>query len=110
MPAILQNHHVLAVYDALGFEVVADPPGWIFVRKDQCAIMLGECPDDMHPSTLGCHNYFAYLRVDDAFLARVASCGVEIVKPIADEPWGMREFGLKTVDGHRIMIGHVIKR
>ncbi len=25
---------------------------------------------------------------------------------MAGEPWGMREFGLRTVDGHRIMIGH----
>jgi hypothetical protein len=24
--------------------------GWIFVAKDDCLIMLGECPDDMHLS------------------------------------------------------------
>ncbi len=76
MQRILQHHYVLAVHDvrasaafyvdALGFEVVDEPPGWIFVRKDGCLIMLGECPDDMHPSELGCHSYFAYLRVDDA--------------------------------------------
>jgi len=72
---ILQNQYVLAVHDirtsaafyvdALGFEIVAQPEGWIFVRKDNCVIMLGECPDDMHPSLLGCHNYFSYLRVDE---------------------------------------------
>ena len=28
-----------------------------------------------------------------------------ITKPLRDEPWGMREFGLRTADGHRIMIG-----
>lgn len=122
MPAILQNHYVLAVHDvqasarfyaeALGFEVVARPPGWIFLRRDNCTIMLGECPDDAHPGTLGSHNYFAYLRVDDAdaFLSRAVALGVEIVKPIADEPWGMREFGLRTPDGHRIMIGHAVTR
>jgi hypothetical protein len=31
------------------------------------------------------------------------------VKPLASEPWGMREFGLRTVDGHRIMIGQDLK-
>ena len=120
MPTILQNHYVLAVHsvsesakfyvDVLGFEIVLQPPGWIFVKKDNCMIMLGECPDDMHPSQLGCHNYFAYLRVDDAdaYYAQVIARGATSVRPIGDKPWGMREFGLTTPDGHRIQIGHVI--
>jgi hypothetical protein len=29
-----------------------------------------------------------------------------ITKEIRDEPWDMREFGLRTVDGHRLMVGH----
>jgi hypothetical protein len=29
----------------LGFRIVAEPDGWIFVAKDGCMIMLGECPD-----------------------------------------------------------------
>ena len=121
MPTILQNHYVLAVHDvrtsaafyveALGFEIVDEPPGWIFVQKDNCLIMLGECPDDMHPSQLGCHSYFAYLRVDDAdeYHARVAASGLAPrLTPVDDKPWGMREFALTTVDGHRLTIGHVI--
>jgi hypothetical protein len=28
-----------------------------------------------------------------------------IIKPLRDEPWGMRELGIRTVDGHRIMFG-----
>jgi uncharacterized glyoxalase superfamily protein PhnB len=34
--------------------------------------------------------------------------GAEIVKPLRTEPWGMREFGLRTADGHRIMVGHEV--
>jgi len=121
MPTILQNHYVLAVHnvrasakfyvEALGFQIIAEPPGWIFVRKDNCMIMLGECPNDMHPSELGCHNYFAYLRVEDAdaYYAQLKAKGVPSVRAIEDKPWGMREFGLTTPDGHRIMIGHIIK-
>ena len=121
MPTILQNHYVLAVHDvrasakfyvdALGFRIVAEPPGWIFVLKDNCMIMLGECPDDLHPSALGCHNYFAYLRVDDAdaYRAQLTAKGVQSVRDIEDKPWGMREFGITTPDGHRITIGHKIK-
>ena len=120
MPTILQNHFVLAVHDVkksaafyvdiLGFRIVHEPAGWIFVRKDNCMIMLGECPDDMHPSKLGCHNYFAYLRVDDAdaYYAQVKAAGATSVRPIGDKPWGMREFSVTTPDGHRITIGHII--
>lgn len=74
-------------------------------------IMLGECPDDMHPSQLGCHSYFAYLRVDDvdAYHAGLAAKGVEFLGEITDQPWGMREFGILTSDGHRLMIGELIK-
>ena len=118
---ILQNHYVLAVHsvgesagfyvDKLGFQVTAEPPGWIFVRRDNCMIMLGECPDDMPASQLGCHNYFAYLRVDDvnAYHAQLQEKGVTPLSPLADEPWGMREFSIVTPDGHRIRIGQDIR-
>jgi uncharacterized glyoxalase superfamily protein PhnB len=121
MPTILQNHYVLAVHDvrrsaafyvdALGFEVAAQPEGWIFVRKDNCLIMLGECPDDLEASQLGCHSYFAYLRVDDAdaYHARILASGLAPrVGPVTTEPWGMREFSVTTPDGHRIMIGQAL--
>jgi catechol 2,3-dioxygenase-like lactoylglutathione lyase family enzyme len=51
MSRILQNHYVLAVHNArrsaefyvemLGFRVVNEPDGWVFVAKDNCMIMLG---------------------------------------------------------------------
>jgi predicted enzyme related to lactoylglutathione lyase/GNAT superfamily N-acetyltransferase len=117
---ILQNHYVLAVHDVkkssrfyvdvLGFAIAAEPPGWIFVKKDKCLIMLGECPNDMPASELGCHNYFAYLRIDDVdgYHRRIQQAGGEFISDIADKPWGMREFGIKTPDGHRIMIGQTL--
>ena len=36
------------------------------------------------------------------------AAGGEVTKSLRDEPWGMREFGLRTVDGHRLMIGSPI--
>jgi catechol 2,3-dioxygenase-like lactoylglutathione lyase family enzyme len=121
MPSILRNHYVLAVHnvkrsaefyvDALGFEIVSEPPGWIFVRKDNCMIMLGECPDDMAPSELGCHSYFAYLSVDDvdSYYEQVKARGVETPSKIEDKPWRMREFSVRTSDGHRITIGQALE-
>ena len=68
MPQILQNHYVLAVHDIkksagffvdhLDFQVTAEPPGWVFVTKDNCMIMLGECKDALPAGELGDHSYF----------------------------------------------------
>ena len=33
---------------------------------------------------------------------------VVFIKELTSEPWGMKEFGIKTVDGHRIMFGEDI--
>ena len=116
MPRILQNHHVVAVHDLekssrffidLGFTVIAEPPGWVFVEKDNCRIMIGECPEAARPVDLGDHSYFAYLRVDDvdSYYQELTSKGVEIQSPIANQPWRMREFGVRSPEGHRITIG-----
>ena len=120
MAMILQNHYVLAVHDAraaarffvagLGFRIVQEPQGWVFVAKDRCMVMLGECPQDMRASELGCHGYFGYLQVDDVdgYYAEVVARGVEVMSGVADKPWGMRGFGVRTPEGHRITIGQVI--
>jgi catechol 2,3-dioxygenase-like lactoylglutathione lyase family enzyme len=117
MTRIIQNHHVLAVPDKavsaaffinmLGFQEVFQDAGWIFVKKDECMIMLGECHDAIHPRELGDHSYFSYLVVDDAdaCFRDLTAKKAELISTISDPPWGMREFGVRTPDGFRIMIG-----
>ncbi len=98
--------------DVLGFTVYAiDDPGWRFASKDHCLIMLGECRDAMSPGELGDHSYFAYLEVNDvdAYYEEVLAKGATIRQHPKDKPWGMREFAIETVDGHRIMIGQELK-
>lgn len=96
----------------LGFDIreIGDP-GWRFYSRDDVTIMAGECPDAMRPRELGDHSWFAYIEVDgvDEFYGTVAAKGAEVISPIADEPWGMREFGIRTVDGHRIRFGSPIR-
>jgi uncharacterized glyoxalase superfamily protein PhnB len=118
---VRDTRHVIAVpnltasaefyRDVLGFEIreIGDG-GWRMYVQGACHILAGECPDALPPRELGDHSYFLYLVVDDAtaYHARVAKTGTEIVKALADEPWGMREFGLRTRDGHRIMVGEAI--
>jgi predicted enzyme related to lactoylglutathione lyase len=94
--------------DVLGFEVreIGDP-GWRFFAKDDFLILAGHCADAIPPADLGDHNYFAYVECDDidGWYAEVVSRGAEIIKPLRNEPWGRREFGIRTIDGHRIMFG-----
>lgn len=92
--------------DVLGFDVNEIPDrGWLFFVRDQCFIMAGQCPDALSPFDLGDHSYFAYVEVDgiDEFFEAVVKRGATVVKQLRAEPWGMTEFGIRTVDGHRIM-------
>jgi len=114
---ILQNRHVLAVHSVaassdwyqrvLGFaEVFAIENDWRFLRREDCEIMLGECRDASPAGDLGDHSYFAYWLVDDAagLCEQWTANGVDVCYPLCDEDWGVRNFGIRTIDGHRIMI------
>lgn len=97
--------------DVLGFEVVEiGDPGWRFFVRDQCCIMAGECRDALPAGELGDHSYFAYLEVDniEELYETVTARDAIVTKRLRDEPWGMREFGLRTVDGHRMIFGSPI--
>ncbi|HEY5799493.1 MAG TPA: VOC family protein [Burkholderiaceae bacterium] len=97
--------------DVLGFEVhEMGDPGWRFYAKDSCSIMAGACPDAIAPRDLGDHSYFAYLEVEDVvgYHLELTARGAELCKPLQREPWGMQEFGVRTIDGHRIMFGEPI--
>ena len=92
--------------DVLGFTIHTIPdPGWLFYTSGNCTIMAGECPDAIPPRELGDHSYYAYLHVDqiDSYYESVRLAGAKITKSLRDEPWGMREFGVVTIDDHRIM-------
>lgn len=94
--------------DVLGFTVTGcSDPGWLFFDKDNCHIMAGECPDSISARDSQAHSYFGYIVTTDidSYHRQVSERGAELIKPIKDEPWGMREFGVRTIDGHRIMFG-----
>lgn len=117
MAEVLASTFVLAVCDLaastrfyrekLGFAEDFTVDGWAFLSRGACKLRLGHCPDATPMSRTPDHSWFAYLHVRDApglyreFLAR----GVEIWHPLADKPWGVREFAVVTPDGHRIVFG-----
>ena len=121
MPKILKTRFVIAVHDleksaafyrdVLGFSVhsISDP-SFLFYTSGECTVWAGLCPDALPAAELGDHSYFAYLEIDEinAFYESVRAKGAKICKTIRDEPWGMREFGVVTADGHRMMFASAI--
>lgn len=122
MAALTDLRSVLAVKDLavsvefyrerLGFTLEFEVPGWAFLSRGRFHVMLGECADAMGAHETGDHAYFAYVTVDgiDELYAELAANDVPRVQELSDRPWGMREFGVRTPDGHRIMFGQRIPR
>jgi len=110
----VQNLQAAASYyrDVLGFSIreIGDD-GWRLFERDECQIMAGHCPDSIPARELGDHSYYAYIIVDNAdqYFAEISGKGAEVIKPLKTEPWKMREFGIRTNEGHRIMFGHEIE-
>lgn len=111
------TQHVLAVrdlekteqyfVDMLGFSVRFRVEGWAFISLGDFHVMLGRCPDEMPASDTREHSYFAYVNCEDIdnLYAAYQQRGAGIFQPLSDKPWGMREFGVATPDGHRMMFG-----
>src|SRR5690606_16525731 len=93
--------------NVLGFDLRAQYPGWTFLSRGACFLMLGECPDETPASSIGDHAYVTYLDVEDAnsLYEEFTAKGAQFCKQLRDEPWGMREFGVVTIDGHKFMFG-----
>ena len=122
MPRLTDARVVLAVRDlaastrfyveVLGFrrDFGDGSDGWSFLSRDGFRVMLGECPDERTAGELGNHSYVAYVLVEgvDEFYAEVKARGADTTSPPVSEPWGLREFGIRTPDGHRIRFGEPV--
>lgn len=121
MARIVNSRCVLAVrdlevstryyVDVLGFRKdPIDADGWSFLTRDCFRLMLGECANERPASELGDHSYFAYWNVDgvDELYREFVAKGALVSSQPTNKPWGLREFGLRTPDGHRIVCGEEI--
>jgi uncharacterized glyoxalase superfamily protein PhnB len=117
MSELTKTRSVLAVRDldaavayytaVLGMTVDFTAPGWAFLSRGAFRLMLGHCADAMPARETGDHSYFVYVTVEgvDALHEEIAGRGARLTQRLADKPWGMREFGIVTPEGHRIMFG-----
>jgi len=121
MRKVVHTRHVLAVKDLaieaayfkekLGFELDFTAPGWEFLSFGEFKVMLGECTDSLWAHETGDHSYFAHCLVEniDEVYDELKARGAVIIHPIGNKPWGLREFSVRTPDGHRITYGQVIE-
>src|SRR5215208_1168650 len=114
---VVHTRHVLAVkdlkieaayyIDKLGFDRDFTAPGWEFLSFGDFKVMLGECSDEMIAQATG--NHVLIKNVDDVY-NEFTDRGVQLLSPIENKPWGIREFSVKTPDGHRIVFGQMIAK
>jgi len=95
----------------LGLAIDFTVPGWTFLSRGSFRVMLGECKDAIPPGQIEFHSWYGYVYVSDAtaLFAEYQAKDAEFVQELADKPWGMREFGIRTIDGHRIMFGQELE-
>jgi predicted enzyme related to lactoylglutathione lyase len=122
MSQAIEPRYVLAVPDAaatslyfqekLGFEEwkAVGQNDWRFVRRGPINIHLGTCPGEVLAEDNGNHSWFAYWFVENAdeLYNEWKASGAIISVPIKSQPWGIRDFQIKTPDGHRIVVGQAI--
>jgi len=112
--------HVLAVNNLtasteyfltkLGFERDFSVDGWEFLSFGDFQLMLVECPDEVPASKTNNHSYFAHVLVDDVdeIYSEFKTNGATFTSQLENKPWGHREFGVATPEGHRIVFAQEI--
>jgi catechol 2,3-dioxygenase-like lactoylglutathione lyase family enzyme len=97
----------LAFYrDKLGFTVSFswdEPARYVCLCLGDAAIHLNSYVPPAGPS-----HVCIFCKGIDAFYAQLVARGVTIVEPIADRPYGMRDFTISDPDGHRLDFGQGI--
>jgi catechol 2,3-dioxygenase-like lactoylglutathione lyase family enzyme len=85
----------------LGFsEVYVDPGVWGIVSRDSVQIHFWPCTDVHIAENTSCRIYVTGI---DALYAELVAHGiVHPNAPLADKPWGAREFGVLDPDGNLV--------
>jgi GNAT superfamily N-acetyltransferase/uncharacterized glyoxalase superfamily protein PhnB len=93
--------------DVLGFKqrwLYGDPPTFGCVGLDEVEIFLCQQPD-LAGKVEGHMHYFFVDGDIDAFYARHRDSGAPIIEPIANKPWGLREYTVRDPSGYHLRFG-----
>jgi hypothetical protein len=96
-------------YKRLGFESEYYPPGFGILRRDQIEIFLQQQPRYVAPEDPGRrvrHAWNVYIITDNIralFEEFSASAGVKIPRQLCTQDYGMTEFDVIDLNGHRLV-------
>lgn len=102
-------------YKALGFESEYYPPGFAILRRDSVEIFLQQQPGYVTPDDAGRrkrHAWNVYIITDDvkALYAEFAALPkVKIARPLCQQEYGMMEFDVMDLNGHRLVFAQPMK-
>src|SRR3954454_16546442 len=96
-------------YKQLGFESEYHPPGFAILRRNDVEIFLQQqsgyvAPDD--PGRREREAWNVYIITDDVkalYDEYSALPGVQITRPLCPQDYGMMEFDIKDLNGHRLV-------
>lgn len=120
MADIVENLTILAVedievsrafyIDQMGFDEFLRVNGWSFLNRGSLNLRIGHCPGIVPISKCQDHSLIIQANVDDAndMYREFKANGVDVSVP-EDKPWGYREFGVDTPDGHRFMFTEALE-
>ena len=89
--------------DRLGFKIEWLYPGGEIgaVSHGDCAIFFRRTDEPIHPGT-----FWIFTDDVDAVLSDLQARGANIVEPIEDKPWGLRQFTIADLNGNRFHFHH----
>jgi len=102
-------------YKQLGFSSRYFPPGFAILRRDDIEIFLQQQPDYVAPDDPGRQEREAwnvYIVTDDVkslYDEYSALPGVQIARPLCPQDYGMIEFDVKDLNGHRLVFAEPIR-
>ena len=105
----------MAWYKQLGFEPEYYPPGFAILRRDDIEIFLQQQPGYAAPEDSGRREREAwnvYIVTDDvkALYAEYSALpGVTISRPLCPQDYGMMEFDVMDLNGHRLVFAQPIR-
>jgi catechol 2,3-dioxygenase-like lactoylglutathione lyase family enzyme len=120
MATILENFTILAVEDVeasrvfyiekMGFDEYLRVDGWSFLGRGSLNLRIGHCPGIVPMTKCQDHSLIIQANVDDAndLYRELKLKDVDVSIP-EDKPWGFREFGALTPDGHRFLFAEALR-
>lgn len=102
--------------DALGFtfdRFWGSPPKFVILQRDGLRLMLNQAPAgaSLVPHwkiDSGMWNVYFWVDDVDPLFAQVSALGAMIDYGLGDKPYGVREFGVRDLDGHDIGFGQLL--